>query len=106
MYLIILQVSLPYAVSHVIGNVNLRQQRVQLEQCNEKLPYDIGTCLDGRAAMETEAYGVNRKWQYSDSYHGYFIFKWNSLYDQSGFVIELESNRLVLLNPLPHRDAF
>ena len=81
-----------YAASHVIGNIHLRQQRVQIESCDVKLPYITTACISTQGTLATEAFGENKQWQHSNSHHRYFMFRWSSLFDKSGFIVEMENN--------------
>ena len=93
--LFLFQADLPNVANHIIGHIHLRQQRIQLQSCDVKLPYIATTCLNNQGTMTTENFGESSQWQHSDGYHGYFMFRWSSLYDKSGFIVELDNNRFV-----------
>ena len=88
-----------YATSPVIGKVQIRQQRVQLESCDVDLPYITHTCISSQGSLATEAFGDNKQWQHSNSHHSYFMFRWSPQFDKTGFIVELENNRSVILIP-------
>ena len=80
----------------MIGNVQLRQQRVQLESCDVNLPYITSTCINTQGTLATEAFGDNKQWQHSNSHHGYFMFRWSPQFDKTGFIVEMENDRSVI----------
>ncbi|XP_053373889.1 polycystic kidney disease 1 like 1-like isoform X2 [Mercenaria mercenaria] len=79
--------------SYMIGQVQLRQQKVQEIPCSGQLPYVHSSCLGDSVSMETGTHMNIQGLSYTSGCHGDFMFGWHGVYGGSGYVLSLNTSR-------------
>jgi hypothetical protein len=77
----------------MIGQVQLRQQRVHEISCPDQLPYVHSSCLDDSVSMEARTSKRLQGLFYTPGNLGDFMFGPHGVYGGSGFIIALNSSR-------------
>ncbi|XP_052246841.1 polycystic kidney disease 1 like 1-like [Dreissena polymorpha] len=83
-----------YLSLFMIGEMTLRQQRVQETICPEALPYAHASCLSNHGEVKGPFLGNIPNLTYSEGASGNLMIGNYGIYDGSGFVLPLSCNRL------------